>query len=124
MVTLLQIHLSLSTQVSGCGNIEAQLSLLIIGGSYLQFNIPVDAEVRVEHALTDMVLILSLRVDLAFQVRGVVERDTLEVPLTLFVEVTQLAHLLVGINQHTVLVIERHGSQARFKHPVVFDTCL
>ena len=86
---------------------------------YAQFRVTVHTALHNHTLGTEIELLCLTVVQYIAEGRQVVEGPVKVVGVVLRLELQDLAHLLVGIEQHTVLVIEGQSGNALFKEPAV-----
>ena len=113
--SVLQIELTLLGDVTNREGDIHQLLIVVIDGVYAQFRVTVHTALH-NHTLGTEVEFLCLSVvQHIAEGRQVVEGAVKVVGVVLRLELQDLPHLLVGIEQHTVLVIEGQSGNALFK---------
>ena len=119
---LLPVHVALGRHVTCGDDVEGELVVLVVEGHELVFDILVEACLAEFRMLADVERLAAVGVELALDGRYVEEVGVAKKVLALFVEVAQVTHFLVGLEQAAVLAVERHGEDVGFEQQLVLGS--
>ena len=112
--------MSFGSHIAGRYHVELHLAILIECWAYLNLDILVDANLGIEHALTNVEVLFVAFVVQTFYQGNFEQVHLAEELLAILVKLAEVGHTTVHVNQFTILVIERHGYQAILEHVLVF----